>query len=232
VVKTGIILVLAAACVGCSGSTDDGDEATGSLRGTWDVVGSSLGRQESTFVVTLEPSSFTVVTADDSLHVLLAGDGADIAFSYSRQIDSVVATQGAHGQANLGALPIDISGDWNFSSSQPGGGNCSWSLEADAVSGSCNESNFRPIWAPDPGTGTMTGRRTRAAQSMFGDLGGEWTLNFTDGGSLTAVFEGNNMALTLSDEIARSVRWFNLTFDGDSAYGTADGGLEFSANRR
>jgi len=238
----GFVVAVGVMALGCASSKDGdgpggaqgpgGGQAAGSLQGTWDVVGSRLGLQnQMSFVVTLQPSSFAVVTSHGSLNALISGTGAtiDVEESSPRQ---VVATHSGRGQLNLGALPVDISGNWMLASTPADGSSCSWSLGAGTVSGSCTDADFDLDWAPDPGTGTMTGSRTRVVQSIFGDLGGEWTVTFSEGASMTAIFEGNTLSLSGSEALGGRVSWINLSFDGNTASGTGSDSIEFSAQRR
>jgi hypothetical protein len=221
------------ACFGC-GKSGTEEEGAASIRGTWDVIGSSLSSSATaSFSVTLEPNLFAVTAEGDVLRATLAASDADIEFNYGSRDDQMHAVRLPSTGANLGAVPVNFSGDWTFENTPDNGAQCSWSLSTDSVSGNCVDVQFAPRWAPDPDTGSMTGSRTRAAASIFGDLGGEWQLSFSEGASLTATFEGNTMTLNAvgqwSDDHVRS---FSLTFDGDTAYGSGNDGLEFSAQRR
>jgi hypothetical protein len=181
--------------------------------------------------LTVGASTFSVTSAGGSLVATRQGEGFAISYVRGSTSKAMQAAPTGVGAASLGALPIDLSGSWKVA---PADGQdafgCVTALSPPQVSAQCQQVGSLPPYLPNPRLASATGSRTTQLASIFGDLGGEWALSSSGGGTCTVRFEGSTFtsdcanAGTLGGQL-------QVSFNGNTASGSSSKGLEFSAQR-
>lgn len=183
--------------------------------------------------LTLDVDHLNVVTDSGSFTATRKGAGFDVTFTVSpgapHPVRAATVTAGA---LKLGAFPINLSGDWKVTN-QPDDGlhSCSSSLSTGNLSASCAAADLVAWWLPFGLDGTATAKQTKQLTSVFGDLGGEWSLQFSGGGTCTFKLEGGSVSSDCQGANHMNGK-MTATFSGDKLSGSTDAGIEFSAKRR
>lgn len=217
---------------GTAGTTCDagGCPATsGSLAGTWEVLGSRVGDVQRSALVTVTAGSLVVDEWRGTFQAILHGNTFDVSF---------VGTNGAHfqfsaahtpGPGSAGIIPLPLFGDWDAHAANTPG--CTISAKPDLASADCTRADALPSWMARNGTATLRATRTSSLASEFGDFGGNWTFSTALGASCTIKVEGNTISAecTNAGEATGSA---TFTLTGDSGRGSTSKGIEFTAQRR
>lgn len=227
----GVLLILLAACSSSSGQGGDTSGSESSLAGAWDVVGTRLGNAPVSGKLIVDADHLTLVFGSSSFAALRDGDKFAVVTGFGSTVSANPAQRKSGPTANLGAVPLNVSGSWYIASGLESTGEmCSWSLGVDSAEGSCLYVGALPSWVGSPAHATASAQRKLTAPSIFGDLGGEWQVLLSTGGTCTARFEGGKVsgACSGAGEFNGS---FEVVFAGDIASGSTDRGLELSAKR-
>ncbi|MBI3200546.1 MAG: hypothetical protein HYZ29_03315 [Myxococcales bacterium] len=239
--KRGVgILVLWVAACSSGGSQSGGGTGPGgssSLGGTWDVVGTRLNAKPLAGKLVVDADHLAVVIGSDSFSAMRDKDRFVVAAGFGGTARALTITPSATSVSNpgdppvsLGAIPFDVSGSWFVAGASDSTNFCSWSLGASKAVAECGSVGFLPTWIGRPSNASANAQRKSSLASIFGDLGGEWHVALSTGGTCTARFEGSKISASCSGagEFDGS---FELLFDGDVASGSTDRGLELSAKR-
>lgn len=236
-------LVITAATVGgCVGNDRDAagyiPGTANDLRGTWDVIGTTgetigeiqvypglfrarFGNRHEAELIFVETQGVAVTSWRNTR----GGEGASIETTHIPQ------------PVDLGMLPLDLGGVWTF---ERAGERCDATMLDGEASFSCDRVRFDRPPQPLP-RGLKSGQavRTSTAESIFGRLGGVWSV--TGGGveRCSATFVGQTFTCECQREEDRSWAdtwkidgYVEVHFDGDIATGADDEGREFMAIRR
>ena len=112
----------------------------------------------------------------------------------------------------------------------PGGGSCVGSLRADAATGGCTHAGASPYPMPSLNR-QVHATRMQKLDSIFGELGGTWSIADDGAGSCTVTFSGATLSASCKNGTS-SAGGITITFSDGVASGFSDGGVEFSARRR
>ena len=211
------------------------DGASGDLTGTWDLVSTSPSGVPRNGTLTIAREALTLDLGSLQLAYATANGQLDVTWTANGNASNI-ATQRSPAALDLGIVPLDVGGSWRFAS-QDGTERCTALLSPASWTGSCDS----PIagWPPEPPPPTpgvtYNAIRTQQLPSVFGDLGGVWSL--TDGqggpGSCTVTFNQSGFSATCNaatEDLAGTVQ---VTFDGTSmASGTTSYGYELSAHKQ
>ena len=197
VLKVSTFVALAA----CSGGNSTSSYTPAS--GTWLVTDPVTAK--SLLTITVSSSGFSVSTPKgERTSITLNGNSAT--FESRERKGEVVTGQGtrpAAASANYGSLPFSLVGAWNFvnpnkASDTPVVAN----MGADAWSIGEVGASSRRTWS------TL---RQSSSASIFGDLGGVWSVKQSDT-DCTVTLAGDNVKI-LCAEGGKSLEEFNMTFD-------------------
>jgi hypothetical protein len=167
------------------------------LRGTWDLLGAANGSSPGNGTLVLGDNSFAIAFGTTSL-------------SFSGASKPVLWTDSVHGEVSinanqtpsavdLGVLPLNLGGAWTFASGTDG---CNASLSATTFNAACTDGvQDLPEPLPDTLAGSANATKTASLPSIFGSLGGTWSVHFQPG-TCTASFSGNVITIDCSNESA------------------------------
>lgn len=219
-------LLAAASLAGCGGTTNTD---TGTLAGEWDGVGTRLGRSQVQVHLTLQPGQFTLVTSESD-EITATASGDDFSITYHRNTGSMSSFYAVRTPAALdtGALPVAIGGGWTAISGLTG---CTASLSATTVDGMCSPLRRIPGWLQIFADGQAHGTRTSSLQSIFGQLGGTWSINTAHGDHCDVTVEGSSASATCVSPYSQLPKTVHIDFNGATASGGTSSGIEFSAHR-
>ena len=215
------LLWISAFIMACGGS---GGSGSSSLLGTWDLVGATGGAPQGTLVLTSSRLTITV----GSVVVALSVDGKPTFDWTDGDGPTPITATHAGAGVDFGIVPLQLGGDWTFTGAQ--GGSCSASVQSASLLGSCSGVGRAP--APLPSLNRhATAMRTRELGSVFGDLGGAWSVSDDHGASCNITVQGATIMASCSSH-GSSAGGVSLTFGDGVVSGTTDSGVEFSARRR
>lgn len=220
--------------LGCAGATSGSGasgSAGGTLAGIWDVTGAAPGSAPTTGTIEITPTRFALAFADTTLAFDTQGSAATLTY-VSGDETHTTPEQHTPGALNTGTFPFPLGGTWTIAS-DTGKERCNLTFNTSTALGNCTEVNMPGRSVPDIAAGVYTGQRTRAASSIFGDLGGSWT--FTSGearGSCTATFEGAIVIFSCANAKRDLNGTVTARVDGNVVSGNLSSGVEFSARRR
>jgi hypothetical protein len=227
--KRFAVALAAAALVGC-GNNGGGGPGGSTLAGSWDLTASTT---TSSGTLILDDKSINISIGDYTFLMHVNGAQADLTWSSRYGGISQVKVTHAPAALDLGAIPLQVGGDWTFSTPS-GQGGCLGTLSPAAWTGSCTQVDVStPIYdLYDSPNAHAT--RVATHDSMFGDLGGDWTVSNGGAAHLDVSVAGNTLQATLysSAGTTSSEGGLMLAFNGGLASGTTSGGVEFSAQRR
>jgi hypothetical protein len=209
--KYGIVICLIA--LGCGNNSTGGGT---SLVGTWELAGAMGGPAQGTLILTA--SHLTVNLGGDVFDLQVDGTPA-LSWTDHNRPASISATH-TGGGVNLGILPLALGGDWTFTGAS--GGQCSASLQSASIIGSCAGAGYSPLLALNR---HATATRIAKLDSVFGDLGGTWTVS-DGGGSCTITLQ----SATIMGSCGGG--GVSMTFGDGVVSGHTDSGGEFSARRQ
>ena len=206
-----------------------GDENVSSISGTWDVLGSRAGGEQSAAVVTLDKSSFSFAASGRSLTYAVSGATMTLVWRDEKEVPiTVTHTDGA---LALGLFPLPVGGKWAFSSTS-GGESCTSSLGPNGFDATCNVRST-PFGRLE---GTVIGQRQQTLSSVFGDLGGVWHLAGKGNGSVVATIAGNTFTAVSTGSgggpLGNSDSWVTVKVCNGTASGKTSDGFEFAATRQ
>ncbi len=233
--------------VGGSGGSDSGSSANGSggnntqtdstattgtgggvvtdLSGTWDVIVSNPNGRAGTATVTLSPTQL-LVTGELEVAALIANDIIDIAY----EGEAAKATRQRESDMNLGVMPLPLAGALRFTGVPDEGDGCDYNLDAEELTIECTDSIVTPGNLPELNSADLDAVRTSELESIFGELGGRWTVTAEDV-DCSVVFEGN--AIDVSCERAGATSGdLTVTVEDGRISGSTSAGIEFTAQRR
>jgi hypothetical protein len=229
--SVGVLLVLVAACSSSSGQSGGASGSDSSLAGAWDVVGTRLGDSPVSGKLIVDAERLTLVFGSSSFAALRDGDKFALVAGFGSTAIASTARNKTGPSANLGAVPLNVSGSWYIIDRSDSSTNlCAWSLGVDSAQGDCLDVGTLPSWVGSPANASASAERKLAAPSIFGDLGGEWQVLLSTGGTCTAKFEGSKVSGACSGA-GKFNGSFQLEFSGGIASGSTDRGLELSAKR-
>jgi hypothetical protein len=210
-------LAIGLLALGCSNGS-----GPSSLAGTWELAGA-----------TGSTPAGTLVLSSSRLTINLGGDVFDLQVSGTPTLSwtdhgspTPINTIHNGGSFNSGALGLGLGGDWGFSGAS--GGSCSASLQSGSFVGSCAGAGYGPLFNLNR---HATATRTAQLDSIFGDLGGMWTVSDDNNGSCAITVQGATISASCK---SGGARWggVTLTFGDGLVSGTTDSGDEFSARRQ
>ncbi|HVU04499.1 MAG TPA: hypothetical protein VHE30_22230 [Polyangiaceae bacterium] len=220
--------------IGAGGS--GGGTAT-SLEGVWDVVGSTVGYPSTSMVVTLSPTSLLIDNEGGFLHATRQGElwAVDSSYTIRSRVSDLLgradrhfpATRTSPVDADLGVIPLPLLGDWTIGNEQ----DCTGTFGDGSISGGCGPVGPGPEWAPDLDEGSVTATRMETRSSVFGTLGGAWTVTSTKGVACQVTIHDATIMGTCGSA-SRFAGAFTLQYDQDVVHGSTSNGLEFTAQRR
>jgi hypothetical protein len=211
-----ITALVAASCGGGNGS--GGLPST--LTGTWDLSASS-----GVGALTLS-SSRLQVSMGGAVFDLQLGSAPTLAWTDKSGTLAITTTQ-IPATLDFGVWPFGLGGDWTFAAK---GATCAGSIRADSATGSCANAGRPP--SPLPSLNRhVTAHRTATADSIFGALGGTWSITDDSSGSCSVNFVGATLTASCKGGNS-SVGGITVTFSEGLASGTTDSGAEFTARRR
>jgi hypothetical protein len=208
---------------GQSGSTSD--SPLEDLTGAWDLVVTGDGVATDTIEISVD--LLRVTTSKRELVLVRTSDGYDGTYE-----DGFVRATSREGEdLDPGALPLPIGGRWLLEDISSSLDWCDYTLSAASFSGDCTEGVYHAPDFPDLGSAVVTAVRVKALTSVFGDLGGEWTVETGEGARCNVLLDGPSLELSCQDAHAYSGS-VSMVFSRDSLSGFTDRGIEFAAQRR
>jgi hypothetical protein len=237
------MVVAAAACSSGAGSDSDGGGGGGgggagggaggggggttslpsTLAGTWELSGSSAGHVDGLLVLSSTSLHIAVNAITFELH---AGGAPSLTYTNGSEMPALTVSQ-TPVAVDYGALPITVGGDWMIGWS---GGSCVGSLRADAATGGCTHAGAPPSGLPGLNR-QVHATRTSKLDSIFGELGGTWSIADGGSGTCTATFSGATLSASCKNGTS-STGGLTITFSDGVASGFTESGAEFSARRR
>lgn len=222
-------------------SERDGESAAPSqLTGTWDVIAAYPGG-ESTAVLELWPERFSFVSSGSQVLAELG----KLPIAISGSVDGVkanVRTTHRKEALDLGVLPFDLGGAWSFQSEARGG--CTGEAAADYFELDCTNvggtlgkqlMNYDLVDHKMLGSGRSSAQQVSKRESIFGALGGTWSVTFPRGGC-EVEFESSKVHVDCTQNVNvqhRAQAKFTFTFDGETMTGVDEAGdYELAATRR
>lgn len=198
------MLSLLACSSGTGSVTQSGNTSgTGSLAGTWAIKDPVRNTSRGTVVITGSGFMFSTPDGEDFV-INTSGDRFDVETREQKgELTQGRGTRTSAGTATFGAAPFSFAGGWNFV-------NPNRSSDVPVVA------SFGPdAWsigevgaAPSK---TWKATRTSSGSSIFGDLGGSWSLKTPDT-DCTVSLLGNNARVICTDD-QKAMEELNLTFD-------------------
>jgi hypothetical protein len=232
------IVVAAAACGDGAGAGSDGGGGTGgsaggggsgntglpsTLAGTWDLMGGASAGVQGT--LTLSANQLKVQLGGGTFDLQV---GATPSFTWTAHDAPTFTVTHTPVDVDFGALAIGVGGDWMIGG--PGGGSCVGSIRGDALTGGCAHAGSPP--SPLPSLNRQVhATRTQKLDSIFGELGGAWTISDNGAGSCSAMISGATVSVSCKNGTANAGS-ITVTFSDGLASGFTDSGAEFSARRR
>lgn len=230
-------LILAACGSSNSGGNTGSNGASGAVAGTWHGTGSRVGGVATPVTVTVNADYLSIVTDRASISAQRQGNSFAIDYThkslYTGQMvtDHAGAQQMVPGSGALGDIPIDVTGTWKIGPSPDDAlQGCTTSLDGASASGSCASLSLGGN-AQRLQLGTAMATRTQTLSSAFGDLGGEWTVTLSAGGTCTIRIEDHTFVSTCTNAGPFSYT-LTMTVNGGVASGQTSEGYEFSAQRQ
>ncbi len=216
--------------------TDGGQQGTGScdnvtgVSGHWNILGSSSNSAQQTATLTIDANTFAFSTGNTSLIFNVVGHDDPVmtlTWTAPDHANGVpITTVRSPAALNLGLLPLQLGGQWNFASAA-GDETCAASLGAAGFSATCGQIKT-PLGSLK---GTLLGQRTQTLPSLFGDFGGTWLLTANGGGGANVTIAGNSFAATLTRSSNRTNGSVNLKVCDGTLSGTTGDGYEFAGTR-
>ncbi len=205
----GLCLVV----VACGGKNSESN-----LAGTWDLIATRTSSgSKSIGTLTWNDSSAVLSLDSETVTFTLSGATGTVTDKRSTSSDTV-SIQHTAAAGDPGSLGINPFGTWVFTDTT-GGDTCTATLSAGSFSNSCSGA-----------TDQWTAQRTTTKDSIFGDLGGDWT--FTAGSTTcTAHLVGSTFSASCG-ETGGSQTSVTLTVSGNVLSGTTSDGYELSGNKR
>jgi hypothetical protein len=219
---------------GSSGAAPSTDGGLPELTGTWEIIGSRIGKPPASAIVTISPTVLTVNAAGGGfLSAVAHGNVFDVDFnanvpSVSFTPISMFAAERTALGGDTGIIPLPLFGDWNMHSGNTPG--CTVKLEATAAAATCTHVIRLPDWAIRL-NGTLQATREMTLPSAFGDFGGVWHLTTDTGADCTLRFEASTVSSSCT-KAKKANGTASFTLDGDTGHGTTSAGIEFTAQRR
>ena len=205
-----------------------GDENVKSIAGTWNIIGSRSGQQQSTASLTIDASTFSFATEGRSLTFTVNGGTMTLVWSDGSRRTPITTTR-TSGAVDTGLLPLSLGGQWTFSSTIDAE-SCTASLGDNGFNATCNGVHSTPF-----GTlrGTVVGVRNQPSSSIFGALGGVWHLAGDGQGSVDATIRGNTFTAVVNDGgLVGGAGWVTVKVCNGMAVGKTGDGFEFAATRQ
>lgn len=217
---------------GSSGVTvDPAALAIGDISGLWMVTVTSVTKAPRTMTVIVSSGAITVehwsgfvqAVADNNL------SSFEAYHETTTRWDLLLARHMSNVEMQLGALPFDLAGRWRLGNLVETGSACESTLKPLEFDAHCNDVRA-PGWIGDLADGRISGTKRVELASMFGQLGGQWELVFSRGGSCTAHIEHTTLGITCQGT-GRLDGASMITINGNTASGFTSRGIEFSAVR-
>lgn len=239
-------ITLVAAAAACGTGSGDGSDGTGgngggggnagasgggggvttlpsTLAGTWELSGSSAGNVDGVLVLSSTSAHLTIGGGTFDLQA-----GSTPAFTWTGSNTPTFTVSHTPVAVDFGALPLAVGGDWTFTGT--GGGSCVGSIRNDAASGGCSGAGRPPSPLPSLNRQVQV-THTSKLDSIFGALGGVWTLTDNGSGTCTFTFQGATLSASCKSGVVDK-GGVTITFSDGMASGFTDAGAEFSAHRR
>jgi hypothetical protein len=199
------------------------------LAGTWEVIES--GDTAPLGLITLGKDELVIAFGNSQLSYRAENGLLTVSYQEGATKTPVAATRQAKA-LDTGALALELGGTWSFTASDGSGEACNAQVDPGSFTASC--SGVTPPDPVPPATGTITGSRIETRSSIFGELGGLWTVT-TENGHCTAELVDNEFMSTCEGEPGGTEHGIHgsveIVFNGDIASGHASDAIEFSAHR-
>ncbi len=225
------------AATACSSGTDRGGptptpDGTSSLSGIWDVTADQDGNQSKARIELSEKKLLITDGSGGTFEFAIDSSGALAGSFVEEKNDDPETFVGDHeGNAfSFGAGLLPIGGSWTFTGDEKGHSDdaCRFTLGNGSLTASCDDVHI----GFHVRNKSVTGTRTKTAESIFGDLGGTWTVeDDKDGRSCTFTFEGK----TFESRCAKGdfAGTTSLTFEETTLTGSSSSGsVEISGVKR
>lgn len=212
---------------------------TSPLNGTWDMMHGATGAG----TITISPTTFALDVP--GIHVMADVSTAVPAVEASstqsgRTKTGAITTIHADEALDLGQVPYALGGTWNVSGSEAD--RCSAEVKVGSVGIDCTNvapplqntlQDYDFVEQKPLGSGRSAAQRTRKRSSIFGELGGDWTV-VTPRVTCKVTFEDDRLTATCDRKRnfqEKSTGTISLTFAEGIAIGTTNAG-EVSARKR
>ncbi len=224
---------------GGTGGTSPGTDA-GSLVGTWNLTTTPPGASAVVSTVTLGQDSLDIRSPDFTLTATRTGSALSFADDQGPGDTAVLTATQTAGTFDAGLVPFELSGHWTMQAGQMGESpavTCTLDVSTTEIDGACQMVSPAGPWF------SFTTKKTNAAASSFGDLGGSWLNTWiwpgASGGTFpcTLAFTGNDIATCAGGAVQGEITGnplsgITFTYDGaNTVSGAAQGWAEFSATR-
>jgi len=206
-----------------------GGEPLGSIAGSWDVIGSRAGSDQSTAALHIDATSFSFAANGSSLTFTVSGSTMTLVWrSKSKEVPINVMQTAS--PLDVGALPLAVGGQWTFRSTEDAE-SCTSSVGANGFNATCNDVRSTPFGTLN---GTVVGQRRVKLASIFGELGGSWHLAGNGSGGVDATIVGSTFTAVVSDAGRPLGRdsWVTVKVCEGTAAGKTSDGYEFAATRQ
>ncbi|HMR04138.1 MAG TPA: hypothetical protein PKA88_00105 [Polyangiaceae bacterium] len=207
-------------------------QASGSLAGIWDVIGTDKSGITSHAIFEL---SETVAELKYGSQYARVAHAADVSFAVAHRGFDTVSTKivrGASPGLNQGALPFDITGSWLATNDEGADCGCAAILGArlDAACGQVNApATIYPSWMPSADGQQLQAVHLDFRNSLFGDLGGRWHTEASDT-PCELILEGSTLSGACG--VAPERTSFLVQIGEGLVSGSTSAGIEFTAKRR
>jgi VCBS repeat-containing protein len=195
-----------------------GKDIESSLAGTWDVISTRVSSGSKNIgTLTWNESSSVVTVEHSTMTFTLNGAAGTVTLKDSNSTDSILI-QHTSGAGDPGSLGVNPFGSWVFTNYK-GGDSCTATLSPESFTNVCaGESD------------SWTAQHTATKDSIFGDLGGDWT--FTAGSdTCTGHLVGSTFSASCG-HTGGSQDTVTLTVNGTMLSGTTSDGYELSGTKR
>lgn len=217
---------------GTSGSSgSSGSPAVdGTLGGTWDVIATADDQSQSTGTVSIATTALSVKVGGTTLSYRVNGASATLNYIFVDVIEGIAVTH-TDKAFDTGVFLLPLGGDWTFKNGKT---TCTSLIGTDSVFTCDGHADF-PDPFPNPRASVAyAGKRTKTADSSFGELGGEWSFGTVDDpDGCEASFSGKKVHLQCTS-IERLNGAIDITFSDDftSLSGNTSGDFELTGQKK
>lgn len=206
----------------CSSGSGSAGRSNAGLSGTWVVIHPVTNKTQLT--INVSSAGFSVSTPDgERTGLILNSNGATYESRSARgELVTGISARVGGTASSYGAIPFSLSGAWSFVNPNKATDTpVAASINADAWSIGEVGSSARRSWSA---------ARNSSATSMFGDLGGTWSVKQNNIDCVVTLAD-SNVRIVCADG-RKSIEEFNATFDATSGIASGRAGDEEFVARR